>query len=67
MGTDSLADLTVVTIFKPVGRDGLLPAAKTLGIGSCQLGSWKEASDLKDRAEGGADGAFDTVINIGFH
>jgi len=67
VGADSLTDLAVVTILEPLGREGFLPAAKTLGIGSCQFGPRKEPGGLEDRAKGGADGAFDAVIDIGFH
>jgi hypothetical protein len=67
VGADSLTDLAVVTKLEPLGREGFLPAAKTLGIGSCQFGPRKEPRGLKDRAKGGADGAFDAVIDIGFH
>ena len=61
VGADPLTDLAVVTILEPLGRQGFLPAAKTLGIGACQFGPREEARGLEDRAESSADGTFDAV------
>jgi len=60
-------DLAVITILEPISGNGLLPTAKALGVGTGQLGSRKEPGSLEDRAEGGADGTFDAVVDIRFH
>ena len=64
---DSFADFTVIAILEPFGRNDILLPAKPLGIGPGQLGPGKETGGLEDRAVGRADGAFDAVIDIGFH
>jgi hypothetical protein len=65
--TNPLTDLAVVTILEPLGGNGLLPAPETLGVRARQLGPRKEAGGLEDRAEGGADGAFNAVVDVRFH
>jgi hypothetical protein len=67
VGTDPFADLAVIAIFEPLGGNRFLPAPKALGVGSGQLGPRKQTGGLEYRAEGGADGTFDAVVDIRFH
>ena len=67
MRTDSFANLAVITIIKPVLRNGGPFQAKAFRIRPGELGAGEKTCGLQHRAVGITDGTFYTLINIGFH
>ena len=64
---DPLADLAVVAVLQPFGRDGFPLEAKALRIWPGQLRPGKEPSDLQNRTVNVTNGTLDALIDIGFH
>lgn len=67
MRADLFANLAVITIIKPVLRNGGPLQAKAFRVRPGELGAGEKTCGLRHRAVGITDGTFYTLINIGFH
>jgi hypothetical protein len=64
---DPFADLAVIAVLQPFGRNGFSLEAEALRVRPSQLGPWKKPRGLQDRAEGVTDGTLNALIDVGFH
>jgi hypothetical protein len=67
MGADPFANFAVIAEFEPFRRNVFSLKAETFSIGTGEFRAWKKACGLQHWTIGVADGAFDTLINVGFH